>query len=240
GKRLFIKDMAYYIVDVEHKNGQLAPSLADTSLSDGAHDAVDGEVDGEVDGKPSEGKIVIPHDLLEQLDYVFLIRDPHYAIPSWYRCTIGHLSELTGFNEFYPSEAGYEQLQILFDYLRASVIPGGSKPCVIDADGLLDDPCGTLKKVCDYVDEEFTDDMLSWEKPCDQEYAKEQFAKWKGFHEDALDSSCLKPRQNKKARKTEEEFDQEWREKYGEKAAAMIRRLVDENMGIYETLLSYC
>ena len=33
--------------------------------------------------------------------------------------------------------------------------------------------------------------------------------------------------------KTEEEFDAEWRKKYGPEAAALIRKSVDENMADY-------
>lgn len=37
----------------------------------------------------------------------------------------------------------------------------------------------------------------------------------------------------KHARKTEEQFDEDWRKKYGPEAAAMIRQTVDANMGDY-------
>jgi hypothetical protein len=37
----------------------------------------------------------------------------------------------------------------------------------------------------------------------------------------------------KRARKTEEEFDAEWTKKYGPEAAALIRKAVDANMEDY-------
>jgi hypothetical protein len=36
--------------------------------------------------------------------------------------------------------------------------------------------------------------------------------------------------EKKKAAKTEEQWDSEWKEKYGEEAAKVIRQTVDENM----------
>lgn len=40
-------------------------------------------------------------------------------------------------------------------------------------------------------------------------------------------------RRQKKTTKTEEQWDTEWKEKYGEEAAKMIRKTVDENMEHY-------
>ena len=43
----------------------------------------------------------------------------------------------------------------------------------------------------------------------------------------------------KKAKKTEEQFDQEWTQKYGLKGATIIRRAVDENMATYKYLKQF-
>jgi len=51
--------------------------------------------------------------------------------------------------------------------------------------------------------------------------------------EDAIDSTDLKPRTHKKKTKTEEQWDAEWVEKYGEEAAKTIRETVDQNMDDY-------
>ena len=66
--------------------------------------------------------------------------------------------------------------------------------CVVDADDLLDNPNGVIEAFCKSVGIEYNDRMLNWESEEDQKYAMDAFAKWTGFHEDALHSSSLKPR----------------------------------------------
>ena len=125
---------------------------------------------------------------------------------------------MTGFYEFMPNEAGYRELRRLFDYLRSlgqigpgiasgvtaaadmngySMTNGHSTKvdiCVVDADDLLDNPNGVIEAFCKSVGIEYNDRMLNWESEEDQKYAMDAFAKWTGFHEDALHSSSLKPR----------------------------------------------
>lgn len=106
-----------------------------------------------------------------------------------------------------PSEAGYDELRRVFDYLVSlnhvgPVKAGGEEKCkdgevsitVIDADDLLDNPEGIIRAYCKEVGIEFTPKMLVWETEEEQKAAKEAFEKWKGFHEDAINSSSLKPR----------------------------------------------
>jgi hypothetical protein len=204
---------------------------------------------------PTEGEpgnpTIVPRALLEKFHFTFLIRDPHSSIPSYYRCTIPPLDDLTGFHEFYPDEAGYDELRRFFDYARESglvrdkdaALENGTgsgetkngnadvpEVCLIDADDLLDDPEGILRAYCASVGLDFHPDMLNWDDEELQMHAKAVFEKWKGFHEDAIHSTDLKPRKHKKAAKTEEQWDAEWKEKYGEKAARVIRKTVDDNM----------
>ena len=144
---------------------------------------------------------------------------------------------MTGFYDFMPNEAGYQELRRLFDYLRsvglvgpgiASRIPAANGHattngstitngyattngstngstmtngrsakvdiCVLDADDLLDNPNGVIGAFCKSVGIEYSDRMLNWESEEDQQYAREAFEKWTGFHEDALNSRDLKPR----------------------------------------------
>jgi hypothetical protein len=154
---------------------------------------------------------VVPTELLSKFHFAFLIRDPHYSIPSYYRCTIPPLDEMTGFYEFYESESGYDEVRRVFEYLRKADLigpgqangrnlneapssKGGVEICVVDADDLLDNPAGIIQKFCESVGYPYTPDMLNWDSPEDHEMAKEAFEKWKGFHEDAIDSSGLEPR----------------------------------------------
>lgn len=164
---------------------------------------------------------MVPEDLLKQFHFTFLIRHPRSSIPSYYRCTIPPLDEMTGFYNFMPNEAGYDELRRFFDYLRNSgqvgpAIAGqqndnnatnganganGAAPndgrteiCVIDADDLLDNPSGILEAYCRSVGIKYTPSMLNWDNEEDLRTAKEAFAKWNGFHEDAIHSTELKPR----------------------------------------------
>lgn len=162
---------------------------------------------------------VVPKAILEQFQFTFLIRHPRSAIPSYYRCCIPPLVEKTGFDQFQPNEAGYDELRRFFDYCRETGMVGpkicghegkddkaangvnghanghasGVEICVIDADDLLDDPEGILKQYCESIGMDFRETMLNWTDE-DQKVAMAAFEKWNGFHEDAIHSKDLKPR----------------------------------------------
>jgi hypothetical protein len=162
---------------------------------------------------------IIPDALLRQFHFTFLIRHPRSSIPSYYRCTVPPLDKLTGFYNFDPREAGYAELRLLFDYLRKSGqvgphVTGQSNGTdgtngtngvsngkdarveitLIDADDLLDTPYAMIEEYCKAVGLPFSSDMLNWDNEVDQDNAKAAFEKWPGFHEDAIDSSELRPR----------------------------------------------
>lgn len=166
---------------------------------------------------------VVPLELLSRFHFAFLIRDPHYSIPSYYRCTIPPLDEVTGFYEFYENESGYDELRRFFDYLRKVHCVGPSHAstvhtahanttngaatngvdadpkdkaeiCVVDADDLLDNPAAVIERFCKSVGEDYSPDMLQWSSEKDQQVAHDAFAKWHGFHDDALGSQSLRPR----------------------------------------------
>jgi hypothetical protein len=166
---------------------------------------------------------IIPEALLKQFHFTFLIRHPRSSIPSYYRCTIPPLDKVTGFYNFDPKEAGYVELRALFDYLRSvgqvgpkvagqenhtngtNGVTNGTNGhtngasdkidiCLVDADDLLDAPYAVIEEFCKSVGMPFSRDMLNWDNETDLNTAKEAFAKWKGFHEDAIHSTELKPR----------------------------------------------
>ncbi|KAI9810771.1 MAG: hypothetical protein M1827_006109 [Pycnora praestabilis] len=211
---------------------------------------------------------VVPAAILQQFHFTFLIRHPRSSIPSYYRCTIPPLDEVTGFYDFMPSEAGYDELRRVFDYLRsvghvgpkiagqdfvhatngdtaASAGPttdgdaGKVEICVVDADDLLDNPAGIIKAYCQTVGIQYDEGMLNWDTEEDHRQAKDAFEKWKGFHEDAIDSSSLKPRLHKKKVKSHTDEDSEWREKFGDKGAKIIRETIDANIADYEYLKQF-
>ena len=66
--------------------------------------------------------------------------------------------------------------------------------CMIDADDLLDHPALVISAFCKSVGLEYDESMLKWDSNEDQKHARDAFEKWKGFHEDAMNSHELKPR----------------------------------------------
>ncbi|KAL4742210.1 P-loop containing nucleoside triphosphate hydrolase protein [Aspergillus similis] len=256
------------------------------SIANGHHLAANGAANGSVNGSetkkgnctapypyntPSEpgNPTVIPKEILKTFHFAFLIRDPHYSVPSYYRCTIPPLDATTGFTYYDPAEAGYDEMRRFFEYLRAEGLVGphvatheadadeilasaqdgqqtpthrpvsspdaniGAEICVVDADDMLDSPAAMMETFCRSVGITYTDAMLNWDNEEDHEYAREAFEKWNGFHNDAIDSRGLTARKHPRAPKSEEQFDAEWREKYGEEGAALIRRTVNANMADY-------
>ena len=224
GKRIFIKDMAYYLCPLEGP-ASIAPSLGKIKRGVGTDDHVNGvngvetfpngiHPTGEDDSVKAThaatgalpNPTVFPEDVLNRFHFAFLIRHPSKALPSYYRCMVPPLVEMTGFSSDHPLEAGYCELRLVFDYLRSigQVGPAmaGSQEeqgsgsahieiCVVDADDMLEDPSGFIETFCNSVGVQYKPEMLKWDTHGDQEHARKAFAKWKGFHEDALDSEGL-------------------------------------------------
>lgn len=287
GKRVFIKDITYYIVPPEMRPGQIAPSLQEIPKRGvGTGEAATGGSDGEEVASPMKDSAVdldsppktppsrsrsppfpyetpvnkrnptvVPREVLERFHFTFLIRHPRYAIPSYYRCCIPPLVERTGFSPFMPEEAGYVELRRLFDYAKETGLVGPAvcgrdnsdieaKPdtpeiCVIDADDLLDDPESIMRQYCNSIGLDFDESMLKWDSEESHEFAKEQFEKWDGFHDDAINSTDLKPRQHKRAPKSDDELYADWVEKYGQEAADVIKQTVADNVETYEYLKQF-
>ncbi|KKO98245.1 hypothetical protein THAR02_09659 [Trichoderma harzianum] len=219
GKRLFIKDMAYYLVPPDGKPSQIAPSLGG----------------GKEPGNPT----VLPVDILKRFHFTFLIRHPKRSIPSYYRCTIPPLSEITGFDYFMPNEAGYVELVRLLDFLLERGIVDRDHITAIDADDLLDKPEPIIREYCARIGIDFKPEMLKWTEE-DREYAAQMFAKWNGFHDDALKNSCFQARSHAQKTSTVESENREWVEKYGPEAQKVIRQTVDDNIPHYEYLKQFC
>jgi hypothetical protein len=154
---------------------------------------------------------VMPRELQEKFHWAFLIRDPHFSVPSYLRCTIPPLDEVTGFHNYDPLEAGYDELRRHFDYLRETGLVGprvatrpelsgdaksdsGVEICVIDADDMLDEPAKTLEAFCKSVGLPYNPEMLLWDTEEDHAVARNAFEKWRGFHNDAIESKALEQR----------------------------------------------
>lgn len=219
GKRLFIKDMAYYLMQPDDKPSQIAPSLGG----------------GEEAGNPT----VLPVSILKRFHFTFLIRHPKRSIPSYYRCTIPPLSEITGFDYLMPNEAGYVELVRLLDFLIERGIVDKDHITAIDADDLLDKPEQVIREYCARIGIDYKPQMLNWTEE-DKEHAAEMFAKWNGFHDDVLKTNCFQARSHAQKTSTVESEDKEWLDKYGPEAQKLIRQTVDENIPHYEYLKQFC
>ena len=225
GKRIFIKDIIHYLVPPNCAPPLIAPSLARKERGIGTTDPHFKDVAkgtkvapypyANAESEPGN-PTVIPCDILGHFHFTFLIRHPRYSIPSYYRCTVPPLDEVTGFYNFMPSEAGYDELRRVFDYLRnfgyvgpkiasRHSINGSTRTmndanqvevCVVDADDLLDNPAGIIAAYCKSVGIGYHEQMLKWDSEEDQKQARDAFKKWAGFHEDALNSCDLKPREH--------------------------------------------
>lgn len=236
-KRIFIKDIIYYIVPPNGAKAHIAPSLRETQAQGSAKPGTNGDVTEEA-GNPT----VLPTSVLRNFHFTFLIRHPRRAIPSYYRCTIPPLDKVTGFYHFMPEEAGYVELRRVFEYLKEQGIVGGEdgvKITVVDADDLLDHPAEVIEKFCQDVGIDYTPEMLKWGDEESQQHANDAFEKWNGFHNDVLGSTGLKPREHGVKTKTEDQEDEEWKEKYGEEGAKLIRKTVNENIEHYEFLKQF-
>ncbi|KAI9827275.1 MAG: hypothetical protein M1832_005413 [Thelocarpon impressellum] len=266
GKRLFIKDIAHYLVPPNGKPASIAPSLSapkkgvgTKAVADGTAvngTATNGTANGNTTGAPypyhTEAEpgnpTVIPAAELAKFHFVFLIRHPRSSIPSYYRCTVPPLDAFTGFYNFLPSEAGYDELRRLFDYQReqgqiadtnGSGGTGAVDICVVDADDLLDNPAGIIEAFCAKVGLNYDPAMLTWATEEDHEQAVAAFAKWHGFHEDAIDSKSLRPRTHKKKAKSVADEDAEWTTRFGAEGARVVRETVDKNVADYEYLKGF-
>ncbi|KAI0481523.1 hypothetical protein F4859DRAFT_475046 [Xylaria cf. heliscus] len=210
---------------------------------------------------------VLPLEILKQFHWTFLIRHPRRGIPSYVRCCSPPLSETTGWDHFMPSESGYVELRRLFDYLREQSLVGPSVAgnsdgdgngngaraagtarvkdedevsiTVLDADELLDRPEEAIRAFCAQTDIPFSPDMLGWDDEENQKYVADAFAKWNGWHNDAINSKGLTARTHPKKPVTEESENEEWRQKYGEEGQKVIRACVEENTPHYEYLKSF-
>lgn len=165
--------MAYYLMQPDDKPSQIAPSLGG----------------GEEAGNPT----VLPVNILKRFHFTFLIRHPKRSIPSYYRCTIPPLSEITGFDYLMPNEAGYVELVRLLDFLLERGIVDKDHITAIDADDLLDKPEQVIREYCARIGVDFKPQMLNWSEE-DKQHAAEMFAKWNGFHDDVLKTNCFQAR----------------------------------------------
>ena len=123
----------------------------------------------------------------KNFQHTFLIRHPLKAVYSLYKASTN--PQLTGWNYFDPSEAGFRQMVELYEFIKRHI---HRNPIVVDADDLLDYPNEILQSYCEAVGLEYEENMTSWEAGPVSEWDV-----WAGWHEDALESSGFWPRVKK-------------------------------------------
>ncbi|KAL8722931.1 MAG: hypothetical protein Q9181_007393, partial [Wetmoreana brouardii] len=234
-KRVFLKDMSYHIIPPTHsldaKPQSLQHLFAPTDISN---------------------PTLLPTSILHSFQFVFLIRKPSSSVPSLYRCFIPPLSGQTDERTLDATELGYRELRILFDYLHSptsclSKAGPVATPCerdrknaplLIDAEDFLSNPDAIIRSLCSRLAIPYSPSMLIWDTAEDHDFALSLFEKFAGYHEDALNSTGLKPKAPNRSTSKEEE-DHEWESKYGSEAADIIRQAVGSCQEDYEYLRQF-
>jgi hypothetical protein len=109
----------------------------------------------------------------------FIIRDPKYVIAS--------LSRI--WPDFTLEETGFEQLYRLFRY-ATDVDP--EDVVAVDAMTFSENPVGVLAAYCEHLEIPFRTDDLSW-----QPREVRSWENWEGWHEEAQQSTGIKPAERK-------------------------------------------
>ena len=117
------------------------------------------------------------------MEHSFLIRTPEKSVPSYYRCCSGEQAKETGFDTYDPEEAGYVESVTLYNYLTTL----GITPIIVDSADLIATPKKVMKAYCEHVGIPYQDGMIEWKAE-----KVESFDKWKGFHDDAQQSTGFK------------------------------------------------
>ena len=104
--------------------------------------------------------------------HTFLIRHPTKALPSGYKgcveCHYTYSAWISGFPALYE----------MYNFVKQKVDPS---PIVVDADDLLNDPKGTMKKYCTATGLPFKETMVSWEPKSFPEWDSDPFSQvWYG------------------------------------------------------------
>jgi len=94
---------------------------------------------------------VVDRAFLDLFRHTFLIRDPAKVLPSLHH----HWPDFT------LEETGYAGMREMFERVREHA---GATPPVIDADDLLADPAGVVRRYCEAVGIEFLPESLRWEQ----------------------------------------------------------------------------
>ncbi|XP_077983428.1 uncharacterized protein LOC144438252 [Glandiceps talaboti] len=168
--------------------------------------------------------------LPEGYHHTFIIRDPTNAITSLYRViTEGDLPDWA--DGFLPIEAGFREMWDLYQHLKEVK---GLQPLVLDADDVLSDPASMMKKYCDVVGFEYTDDMLHWKPESESEkwtWEADHFTWEKDWYGTILSSSgFIKPTEGAANKSVDVSFFPQYVQKAIEEARPYYDKLYELRM----------
>lgn len=261
GKRIMMKDMAQYFIPPiaggvtqttskpvsdlteEERLAPNAPGVAKSIQEDPkCQKLVDSLKSTVSPDLAASNPTNLPAEVLQNLDYVFLIRPPHLSVPSYYRCCIPPRVEETGWTHYRSAEGGYRELRMMYDYVsQLRKERGLSAPIVIDSLDLIGNPEVTLQKVCKSLELEWDPSMLVWGE--NREKDVKLFEKWKGFHDDALSSNGFRANPaliETGPYKTDfPKWEKSWTEKFGADGCKIISDSVKDHIDDYNYLRQF-
>jgi hypothetical protein len=118
-------------------------------------------------------------EFVSRFKNTFIIRDPKYVLTSLYKM----------WPDFTLEETGFEQLYRLFRY-ATELDP--EDVVVVDAMTFSENPVGVLSAYCEHLEIPFRTDSLSW-----QPREVKRWESWEGWHEEAQQSTGIKPAERK-------------------------------------------
>ena len=124
-------------------------------------------------------KGLMGREFVSRFKNTFIIRDPKYVLTSLYKM----------WPDFSLEETGFEQLYRLFRY-ATELDP--EDVVVVDAMTFSENPVGVLSAYCEYLEIPFRTDALSW-----QPREVRRWESWEGWHEEAQQSTGIKPAERK-------------------------------------------
>ncbi|XP_013411779.1 branched-chain-amino-acid aminotransferase-like protein 2 isoform X2 [Lingula anatina] len=165
---------------------------------------------------------------LDTMDYIpsgyqhtFLIRNPKQATPDLYKCLTD--KERNGCDHFDKLEATYKPIHQLFHLIKKET---GQTPVLIDADDLLNDPAGIVKRYCSLTGIEFVPSMLQWEAGSTKDT---HWHRWPGWYEELTTSTGFKKLEEVSSQKPPDLND----------LPVEVQESIQENMPLYEELKEY-
>lgn len=123
--------------------------------------------------------------------FIFLIRNPHHSICSYYK---GHNGLIANFSYF----VGFEPLYEIYQIVKAN---NPNTPCILSAEEVYSNPAQMIQDMCAALNIDFLEKMLQWEDLGDSFTGVKEWGELKKkelthrWHGDAINSTAFhKPR----------------------------------------------